>query len=115
MGAAAELPEVAGLAVEVVHRAVAGGASFLEHGRHYTELAGEVTWERSVADVVASDSDVSSYVARLESRYDEADATGFLEDDEDEDDDDWFDEDDLPTGDTLAEDFERYLRDQGDE
>ena len=74
-------------------------------------------WERSVADVVASDSDVSSYVARLESRYDEADATGFLEDDddEDEDDDDWFDEDDLPTGDTLAEDFERYLRDQGAE
>ena len=74
-------------------------------------------WERSVADVVASDSDVSGYVARLESRYDEAEATGFLEDEdeEDEDDDDWFDEDDLPTGDTLAEDFERYLRDQGDE
>ena len=60
---------------------------------------------------------MSSHVARLESRYDEAEATGFLEDedDEDEDDDDWFDEDDLPTGDTLAEDFERYLRDQGDE
>ena len=28
-------------------------------------------WERSVADVVASDSDVSGYVARLEARYDD--------------------------------------------
>ena len=32
------------------------------------------------------------------------------EDEEDEDDDDWLDEDDLPSGDSLAEDFERYLR-----
>ena len=29
-------------------------------------------WERSVADVVASDSDVTGYVARLEARYDES-------------------------------------------
>ena len=30
-------------------------------------------------------------------------------------DDDWLDEDDLPSGESLAEDFERYLREQGDE
>ena len=35
-----------------------------------------------------------------------------IADDDDEDDDDWFDEDDLPSGESLAEDFERYLRDQ---
>ena len=29
--------------------------------------------------------------------------------------DDWLDEDDLPSGEALAEDFERYLREQGDE
>ena len=33
----------------------------------------------------------------------------------DTDDDDWLDEDDLPSGESLAEDFERYLREQGDE
>jgi proteasome assembly chaperone (PAC2) family protein len=77
-------------------------------------------WERSVSDVVAGDADVSSYVERLESRFDTADAEPawlatddeIAQDDED-DDDDWFDEDDIPTGEDLAEDFERYLRDQG--
>lgn len=34
------------------------------------------------------------------------------EEDEEEDDDDIFDEDNLPTGESLAQDFERYLRDQ---
>jgi proteasome assembly chaperone (PAC2) family protein len=83
-------------------------------------------WERSVADVVAGDADVSAYVARLEERYDSSDQPSFLghdddeEDDEDDDeievdDEDWFDEDDLPSGDTLAADFERYLREQGDD
>jgi proteasome assembly chaperone (PAC2) family protein len=73
-------------------------------------------WERSVADVVAADSDVSSYVARLEAHYDEQVTSGLDEDDnEDDQDDDWYDEDDLPSGESLAEDFERYLRDQGDE
>jgi hypothetical protein len=71
-------------------------------------------WERSVADVVASDSEVTGYVARLEARYDESLTGAFTEDEgEDEDDeadDDWLDEDDLPSGDSLAEDFERYLR-----
>jgi hypothetical protein len=73
-------------------------------------------WERSVADVVAADSDVSSYVARLEAHYDEQLTSGLDEDDdEDDQDDDWYDEDDLPSGESLAEDFERYLRDQGDD
>jgi proteasome assembly chaperone (PAC2) family protein len=76
-------------------------------------------WERSVAEVVASDADVSGYVERLESRYD-ANAAGAVdmdaEDTEDtEEDEDWLDEDDLPSGDTLAADFERYLREHGEE
>jgi len=80
-------------------------------------------WERSVSEVVSGDADVSAYVARLEARYDTADdEPGWLasdgeiavEDDED-DDEDWFDEDELPSGESLAEDFERYLRDQPDE
>ena len=74
-------------------------------------------WERSVSDVVAGDADVSSYVDRLEARYDaSASEPAWLEDADDDDDDteeeDWFDEDDIPSGESLAEDFERYLRDQ---
>ena len=79
-------------------------------------------WERSVSEVVAGDSDVSTYVERLEARYDAAldapawaDELDEADDDEAEDDDDWFDEDDLPSGESLAEDFERYLRDQRDD
>ena len=37
------------------------------------------------------------------------------DDDEEDADDDWFDEDELPSGESLAEDFERYLRDQPEE
>jgi hypothetical protein len=76
-------------------------------------------WERSVSEVVAGDADVSSYVDRLEARYDAAaESPSLLDDDEDDlidddgDDEDWFDEDDLPSGESLAADFERYLRDQ---
>ena len=74
-------------------------------------------WERSVSEVVAGDADVSSYVERLESRYDTTAAEpAWLDDgdadDSEDDDEDWFDEDDLPSGESLAEDFERYLRDQ---
>jgi hypothetical protein len=73
---------------------------------------------------VSGDPDVSSYVERLEARFDTADdGPGWLETDDeiaveaddDEDDEDWFDEDELPSGDSLAEDFERYLRDQPEE
>jgi proteasome assembly chaperone (PAC2) family protein len=75
-------------------------------------------WGRSVSEVVAGDSDVSSYVERLEARFDAvAENPNWDSDDDDEaaddgDEDDWFDEDDLPSGEALAEDFERYLREQ---
>ena len=77
-------------------------------------------WERSVDEVVAGDSDAASYVERLEARYDEQSDSATIETDDaddadDEEDEDWLDEDDLPSGESLAEDFERYLREQGDE
>lgn len=78
-------------------------------------------WERSVDDVVAADADASSYVERLVARYDEhtdapfAGVAGAGSDESDESDDDWLDEDELPSGESLAEDFERYLREQGNE
>jgi proteasome assembly chaperone (PAC2) family protein len=98
----------------------------LDLGLDLTELdIASSAWERSVSEVVAGDPDVSSYVDRLETRYDTADdGPGWLEtddeiavvdEDDDEDDEDWFDEDELPSGESLAEDFERYLRDQPDE
>jgi proteasome assembly chaperone (PAC2) family protein len=52
-------------------------------------------WEQRVNELVASDPDVSSYVRQLEER-----------------DDDQIDERDLPTGETLAAELERFLRDQ---
>ena len=68
---------------------------------------------------MAGDADASSYVERLEHRYDEAaeasTPTTTTEDDDADADEDWLDEDDLPSGESLAEDFERYLREQGDE
>ena len=78
-------------------------------------------WERSVDEVVAGDADASSYVERLEAalRRGRADARDTDDDDRDrsgdDDEEDWLDEDDLPSGESLAEDFERYLREQGDE
>ena len=97
-------------------------AALLDLGLDLTDLdIAAAAWERSVADVVASDSDVAGYVDRLESRYDQGLAGYVVDDededdeDEDEDDEDWFDEDELPSGDTLAEDFERYLREHGED
>ncbi|HEY3241316.1 MAG TPA: PAC2 family protein [Acidimicrobiia bacterium] len=52
-------------------------------------------WEDRVNELVASDPDVSAYVRQLEER-----------------DDDQIDEHDLPTGETLAAELERFLRDQ---
>jgi proteasome assembly chaperone (PAC2) family protein len=76
-------------------------------------------WERSVDEVVAGDADASSYVERLEARYDEnADANPVESDDvitTSDEDEDWLDEDALPSGESLAEDFEKYLREQGDD
>ena len=95
----------------------------LDIGLDLTDLdIASSAWERSVSEVVAGDSDISSYVERLETRYDTADdGPGWLDSDEEiavvdeEDDEDWFDEDELPSGESLAEDFERYLRDQPEE
>jgi len=55
------------------------------------------SYERQVSEVVESDDDVSEYVHRLE---------------ETSDDDDDVEEMELPSGDALAADFERYLREQ---
>jgi len=89
--------------------------SLLDVGLELTDLEiAASAWERSVDEVVAGDADASSYVERLEHRYDEANEAE-EEEKSDADDEDWLDEDDLPSGESLAEDFERYLREQGDE
>jgi proteasome assembly chaperone (PAC2) family protein len=54
-------------------------------------------WEERVNELVTSDPDVAAYVAQLEERDDNA-----------------IDERDLPTGDTLAAELERFLREQRD-
>src|SRR2546423_1481628 len=94
----------------------------LDLGLELTDLdIASSAWERSVSEVVAGDTDVSSYVERLEARFDATAAEpAWLDDNDtaeadDEGDDDWFDEQDLPSGESLAEDFERYLRDQRDD
>ena len=93
--------------------------SLLDVGFELTDLEiASAAWERSVDEVVAGDADATSYVERLEHRYDES--TEVSADDtpdvgSTDTDDDWLDEDDLPSGESLAEDFERYLREQGDE
>jgi proteasome assembly chaperone (PAC2) family protein len=91
-------------------------ASLLDLALDLTDLdIASAAWERSVAEVVGSDSDVSAYVARLEARYDESGGMVGEDEDADEDDEDWLDEDDLPSGESLAEDFERYLREHGED
>ncbi len=103
-----------------------GTRAIVEKLRELLDLNLEITdldiassaWERSVSEVVAGDPEVSAYVERLEARYDTAAAESPWLDDEDatdDDEEDWFDEDDLPSGESLAEDFERYLRDQPDD
>lgn len=53
-----------------------------------------VAWRNRVDEIVADDDDVRGYVSQLEQRYDDnAEA-------------------DLPSGDTIAAEFEQYLRDQ---
>jgi proteasome assembly chaperone (PAC2) family protein len=52
-------------------------------------------WEQRVNDLVSADTDVAAYVRQLEAR-----------------DDDQLDERDLPTGDALAAELERFLREQ---
>jgi proteasome assembly chaperone (PAC2) family protein len=79
------------------------------------EIAG-AAWVRQVDEVAAGDDDISRYVHELEARQDEA----LLDDEEGEEDDDEpalheLREEDLPSGESLAEDFERFLRDQRDD
>lgn len=63
------------------------------------------SYERQVSEVVESDDDVSAYVRQLEERS--------LDDDDDDDvfDEADFGEVDLPSGDALAAELERFLRD----
>ena len=58
------------------------------------ELA--TAWRARVDEVVAEDDEVRAYVSQLEERADVQDV----------------DEDDLPSGETLAAEFQRFLRDQ---
>jgi predicted ATP-grasp superfamily ATP-dependent carboligase len=80
------------------------------------EIAG-AAWVRQVDEVAAGDDDIARYVRELEARHDAA-----LEDEEPDDDEDDEEpelgelrEEDLPTGDSLAADFEQFLRDQNDD
>jgi predicted ATP-grasp superfamily ATP-dependent carboligase len=56
-----------------------------------------IAWENRVNELVTSDPDVASYVRQLEERDAEA-----------------LDEHDLPTGESLAEELEKFLREQRD-
>ncbi len=59
-------------------------------------LAATAVYEERVTEMIAADDDVQAYVKLLEERSDERDEI-----------------DDLPSGDALAAELERYLRDQG--
>lgn len=69
---------------------------------HDLEVAAKA-WERQIDSVAAGDAEIAGYVHALEERYDaeagEPEVIG----------------DDLPTGETLAADIERFLREQDDE
>jgi proteasome assembly chaperone (PAC2) family protein len=69
------------------------------------------SYVRQVDEVVEADSDVAEYVRRLEEDIEEGDG------DDDDDDDDALDElpHDLPGGDALAAEVERYLREHRSE
>jgi proteasome assembly chaperone (PAC2) family protein len=59
-------------------------------------------YERQVSAAVASDPEVKAFVERLETAMDEVGV-------------DSVDEEDLPSADTIARDFQRFLRQRGDE
>jgi proteasome assembly chaperone (PAC2) family protein len=58
------------------------------------------TYEEQVSEMVASDEDVQAYVRLLEQRADEGDEE--------------LDPSDLPSGDALADELERFLRERGE-
>lgn len=62
-----------------------------------------INYEERVADIVATDEDVQAYVQLLEDRSD------------DRDDEDTMDPSALPSGDALAAELERFLRERTDE
>ena len=66
------------------------------------------SYERQISEVVEADEDVRDYVQRLERDEDDGD-------DHDVSEHDPIDEASLPTGDALAAELERYLREQRDE
>jgi proteasome assembly chaperone (PAC2) family protein len=79
-----------------------GELTGLELDLHDLDQLG-VAWRTRVDEVVAGDDDVSSYVRTLEARVDA------------EDDDEADDDLEIPSGDDLAEQFERYLRERDED
>ena len=86
-----------------VWRAVAHGAllpRFWPYRADATELeSASVEYERQVSLAVQSDPDVQAFVERLERAADEEDSAP--------------DPTDLPSGDLLAREFQRFLRQRG--
>ena len=72
-------------------------------------------YERQVTEVVEADEDMAAYVQRLEVSHDSGESLDDDDDDDEADPRDAFRDSDgnLPTGDALAAELERYLRDQG--
>jgi proteasome assembly chaperone (PAC2) family protein len=93
--AAAPNPKVALALV----RAFEGAAGVAVDAGELEEAAED--YERQVSAAVASDPEVKAFVERLESAMDEVDSSTS--------------EDDIPSADTIARDFQRFLRQRGPE
>ncbi len=94
--AAAPNPKVALALV----RAFEGAAGVAVDAGELEEAAED--YERQVSAAVASDPEVKAFVERLESAMDEVEAEGTSEDQ-------------IPSADTIARDFQRFLRQRGPE
>ena len=82
-------------------RAFEGATTLAVDGVELEEAAED--YERQVTAAVASDPEVKAFVERLESAMDEANAENPP------------DEEQLPSADTIARDFQRFLRQRGPE
>jgi proteasome assembly chaperone (PAC2) family protein len=82
-------------------RAFEGAAGLVVDGGELEEAAAD--YERQVTAAVASDPEVKAFVERLENAMDEANAENPP------------DEGQLPSADTIASDFQRFLRQRGPE